>query len=155
METKHKTFQPYDRVLVRDSEDKWQIDFYSHWNNDYKQHITLAYGDGLKIEDADILPYEGNETLLGSTQEPEEEIELEEREWIMVCNFPGQFEACWSCRQFKLLQGNKIYVINKYEPICENYMYAIRFSDFNPNDMEETRKHILCVKDGKVVRYKE
>lgn len=35
------------------------------------------------------------------------------------------------------------------------YSFFVRFSDFNPYDMEETRKHILCVRDGKIVRYKE
>ena len=155
MENRHKQFKPYDRVLVRDSDDRWQIDFYSRWNDEEKQHITLAYGDGLVLLDSDILPFEGNEHLVGTTDEPEEEIELKEGEWIFVCSFPEQFEAGWNLRQFKLIQEKRIYVTDRYASNYTNYNYAIPFKDFNPYDMEETRKHILCVKDSKVVKYKE
>lgn len=153
MEIKHKQFTPYARVLVRDAEDKWQIDFYSHWSNEKEQHITLAYGDGLRIEDADILPYEGHEDLLGTTQEPEEEIELEEGEWIIGIQLydlndflEGKIYGCMSP-----FQGFG----NRFELSGISTSYAIRFSDFNPADMEETRRHILCIKNGKIIRYKE
>ena len=71
MKIDHKQFKPYDRVLVRDVANIWQIDFYSHWNKEKEQHITLAYGDGIVMTDRDILPYEGNEHLLGTDDNPE------------------------------------------------------------------------------------
>lgn len=149
METKHKTFKPYDRILVRDSQDKWQIDLYSHWNEEYKQHITLAYGDGLRIEDNHILSYEGHEQLVGTTNEPEGEVKLEEGEHILVTDKIKNFlDSRFNVRIFKEIE-NTFFVTN----VC-NWLYAIRFSDFNPNDMEETKKHILCVKNGKVVKFK-
>lgn len=155
MENKHKKFKPYDRVLVRDSEDKWQIDFYSHWNDEYKQHITLVYDDGLKIEDSDILPYEGNEHLVGTADEPEKEIKLEYWEWIMALSGcldePSNEPSDWYLEQINHISGEENIETKRGCP----YHYFIRFKDFNPNDMEETRKHILRVKNGKIVRYKE
>lgn len=153
MENKHNTFKPFDKVLVRvGAANEWECDFYSHYveGNGYP-HKTL----GWRIKDENILPYEGNEHLLGTSDEPEEEIKLEEGEWVMVCDFPEQFDAGWNVRQFKLIQEKRIYVTDRYECVYANYTYAIRFKDFNPNDMEETRKHILCVKNGKIIRYKK
>ena len=156
MENKHKEFKPYDRVLVRDSDDIWRIELYSNWDDEYKQHLTLAYGDGLRIEDEDILPYEGNEYLVGTTDDPEKEIKIGD-EYIIGISYNDDM--------LPDLDGN--YIMGKIQNLIksgdyeffdfENFsrMYAIRFEDFNPSDMIETRKHILCVKNGKVVRYKE
>lgn len=213
METKHKKFEPFDRIIVRDGNDIWQVDFYSHWNEEYKQHVTLAYGDGLTIEDNDILPYEGNEHLVGTTDEPEvplseketqdtywancseeekknlrknyntftedskgrsilekvcgkhnlqdepeKEVKLEEGEWLMI----GDGEGCFNnALQWHLSQFHRTLTINNEERFhvsvglsTADCLYSVEFSNFNPNDMEETAKHILCVKDGKVVKYK-
>ena len=43
--------------------------------------------------DGNILPYEGNEHLVGLDQDPEEEIELEEGEKIITMNFGQAIEA--------------------------------------------------------------
>lgn len=155
METKHKKFKPYDRVLVRDSEDKWQIDFYSHWSGGLSQHVTLAFGDGLKIDDKDILPFEGNEHLVGTTDEPEEEIKLEEGEWIIANDRDYPLEiGHGSLGKCIRVEGNTFVERSPFGDNGLKYFYAIRLKDFNPNDIEETKKHILCVKNGKVVKYK-
>ena len=41
-----------------------------------------------------------------------------------------------------------------FERIVE-YEFAIRLKDFDPSNIEETRKKILCVKNGKIIRYKD
>lgn len=156
MKQKHKFFHPFDQVLARDGEDKWQIDFYSHWNEEQNLHVTLAYGYGLRIEDKDILPYEGNEHLLATSDDPEEEIELKEGEWLMICDKIEEKPDEWMLRYFLWVSEDKICTQSvrfAYPDPCA-YNYAIRFSDFNPDDLEETMKHILCVRDGKIVRYK-
>lgn len=154
--TNHKQFQPYDRVLVRDGEGKWQIDFYSHWSKEKEQHITLAYGDGIVMTDRDVIPYEGNESLLGTTDEPEEEIELMEGEWIMVGNLINSLlPEEWMLRAYWRVNTDNIETFNNSSCEFQHWPCAIKFSNFNPNDMEETRKHILCVKNGKIVRYKK
>lgn len=148
METKHKTFKPFDKVLVRDSQDVWQIDFYSHWNKDYAQHVILSYGDGVIFKDKDILPYEGNEHLLGTLNMPEEEFKKDE--YYVFLDTPslyigisGIFGTVHYVTRHRFVRGGM------------SWEYAIPLSKFNPNDLEETKKHILCVKKGRVVRYKE
>lgn len=67
METKHKNFKPYDRVLVKfEKEGAWVVSIYSHWDEDLDVHNTLS---GI-INDDDILPFEGNEDLLGKVGNP-------------------------------------------------------------------------------------
>jgi hypothetical protein len=68
-------FKPFDKVIVRDEENGykiWQAAFYSHFyigkNNDY--HVTTA---GDFYSDGEIIPYEGNEYLLGTNNKPKEE----------------------------------------------------------------------------------
>lgn len=67
METKHKEFKPFDKVLIRFNENHvWVIELYSHWDNKDNEHI-LHYG---RVNDDDILPYDGNEDLLGKVGNP-------------------------------------------------------------------------------------
>jgi hypothetical protein len=69
-------FKPFDKVLVRCSEYNytcWQAAFYSHDTkdkNDDKHHVTTS---GAYYMDNEILPYEGNEHLVGTTDKPKEE----------------------------------------------------------------------------------
>lgn len=153
MENKHKQFKPYDRVLVRTTKSSnWDIDFYSYFNNAIKTHITLnnVYGDN------NILPYEGNEHLLGTTDEPEEDIKLEEGERAVFSDILNRIqEGNGVIDTFESVSKLDCYENQFKTPNGYYYQYCIKFSDFNPNDMEETRKHILCVKNGKVVKYKE
>lgn len=68
-------FKPFDKVLVRDNENGsrvWQAAFYSHFaigvNNSY--YATTA---GNFYLDGEIIPYEGNEHLVGTTDKPKED----------------------------------------------------------------------------------
>lgn len=148
----HKQFKPFDKVLVREISPYWSCDLYSHFNSDSETHETTALRN---IKDCDILPYEGNEYLLGTTEEPEEEITIENGEYCFgadkdeITKLVNWQLFMFDCRDdsddtFKERFGRGRY-----------FDFAIRFSDFNPNDLDETRKHILCVRNGKIVRYKE
>lgn len=148
MEPKHKTFKPFDKVLVKYGK-VWVVDFYRNFVESSNVHLTLT---GTRYDD-EILHYEGNEHLVGTTDEPEEVIELKEGEWIMVSDLIGGVKDMYvSTGRFQKIWGESFLVT--YRSGVMDYKYAIRFSDFNPNDMEETRKHIICVKNGKVVKYK-
>lgn len=147
METKHKQFNAFDKVLVRDSYDKWDCDIYSHYDKDEKKHLSIGFG---WVLDNDILPYEGNEALVGTTDEPEEEIKLEEGEWIVVFDKEEMYYPPYFIGKFSGLHAN-MFITNES---CEREL-AIPLSGFNPNDMKETKKHILCVRNGKIVKYKE
>lgn len=67
----HKHFEPYQKVLcvINDIDHKiWAADFYSHYNEDKKQHNLVS---GVVKDDADneVIPYGGNEEKLGKTVE--------------------------------------------------------------------------------------
>lgn len=68
-------FKPFDKVLVRDEDNGyriWNAAFYSHFyiGRDNGYHVTTA---GDLYLDGEIIPYEGNEHLLGTTDKPKEE----------------------------------------------------------------------------------
>lgn len=59
------------RVLVRDKNtEKWIGHFFSHYDNSYKPYVCIGV-EGLS-EYKQCIPYEGNEYLLGSSEECEE-----------------------------------------------------------------------------------
>jgi len=64
---KEYNFKPFDKVLVRDTDnDTWQIDLFgwiSNISNYEYQTMTNCYKQ--------CIPYEGNEHLLGTTNNPE------------------------------------------------------------------------------------
>ena len=149
-----KKFKAYDRVLIKtDVTAKWQCDLYSHWDSEYEYHVTVGY---IPVSDRDILPYEGNEHLVGTTNEqPYEEVKLEKGEHLYVFNDKRDFPNNLSFSRFYYATKGSIKTFNGINAIHACWNFAIRFSDFNPNDMEETKKHILTVKNGKIIRYKE
>lgn len=64
--TKHQ-FKPFDKVLVRDGDDiEWRCDFFSHLGD--KEGVFIC----LTTWWHQCIPYEGNEHLLGTTNNPEE-----------------------------------------------------------------------------------
>ena len=61
------SFKPFDKVLVRDHDDKtWTCDLYSNQSDD----PDYPYGC-LSSRYRQCIPYEGNEALLGTTDNPE------------------------------------------------------------------------------------
>lgn len=67
-ELKEPEIKPFDRVLVRDFDDRvWVAELYSH-RDDRLSYIHRTVGDGGYHQ---CIPYEGNEHLLGTTGEPE------------------------------------------------------------------------------------
>ena len=63
---KQSAFKPFDKVLVRDSEsDKWRANLFGYIDNDGYYHCVYANW-------AYCIPYEGNEHLLGTTNNVED-----------------------------------------------------------------------------------
>ncbi len=62
-------FKPFEKVLVRDSDSfVWQAALFSHYSADsYYPYKTTNRGF------TQCIPYEGNEHLLGTTDQPEEQ----------------------------------------------------------------------------------
>lgn len=71
---KHKHFEPFQKVLVLtrelvDGPQYYNADFYSHWDKSSEHHYTVG---GLRLEDDEILDYEGNKDKLGKEVKDEE-----------------------------------------------------------------------------------
>ena len=64
---KHKEFKPYDKVLANHSGDgckaQWLPELYAGWDEENSMHILIT--SQFEYCDEYILPYEGNENLLG------------------------------------------------------------------------------------------
>lgn len=61
----HKHFSPFQKVLIGlfiGNTRYWKIDLYSHFDEEMEGHCTLS---NFSTSDKYILPYEGNEFLLG------------------------------------------------------------------------------------------
>lgn len=59
--------KPFDRVLVKDNKDDyWEIEFFNHYTNDKEKPYMCLMGACEYC-----IPYEGNETYLGKTENPE------------------------------------------------------------------------------------
>lgn len=143
-----KEFKAFDKVIVKSqTDDYWTCDLYSHLNEDMGTHETISRID---LYDNDILPYEGHEHLVGSDQNPDEEVRLEEGEFLICFDCMDYFEA----KDFCLSPFNALRESTVRTKDGNNWSLFIRFSDFNSNDMEETKAKILCVRNGKIVRYK-
>lgn len=64
-EIKHE-FKPFDKVLVRNNGNElWSIDFYSHCPKNSELHICIGGAF------AQVIPFAGNEHLVGTTKNPE------------------------------------------------------------------------------------
>ena len=67
VDLKKYQFKPFEKVLVRDSyEDEWRASFFSHIREGYAKYVTTGLVWKLCI------PYEGNEHLLGTTNNVED-----------------------------------------------------------------------------------
>lgn len=64
--SKPQQFKPFDKVLVKDFENKeWHANIFSHIENDSEYQFTCIQGAWRYC-----IPYEGNEHLLGTTDSP-------------------------------------------------------------------------------------
>lgn len=144
----NKQFKPFDKVLVRDFYDgdgRWVCDIYSNEAGGHYGTIGKGY-----FESKYIIPFEGNEHLLGTTDNPEdvkEEVKLEEGDF---CFFAYNADCPNSYWFYGYLTGLEKEL---FRTIGHQPAFAIPFKEFDPYNMEETRKHILRVSNGRVVRY--
>lgn len=148
MET--KKYKPFDKVIIKSRIDEyWSCDLYSHLDKDTGMHETINL---VGLKDNEILPYEGNEHLVGTTDEPDKEIRFKKGELILVFDTISQLNDLEiKIRPFQAIYaGEDSFCTGKYF-----YDLCLRFADFSAYDMEETKKHILCVRNGKVVKYRE
>ena len=138
-----KKFKPFEKILYRCQNKIWYPSFYQCSNGKY--HFVV--GEDEHIEDDDIILYIGNEHLAGIFGEPEEEITLAKGEYIAVSDRLDRLEQGFGTIR-KFVNTTKESIVST----SESWVYCIPFSKFNPNNLEETKKWILKVKDGKLVK---
>lgn len=158
METNNKTFKCKDEILLKYKLDEsvWFHAIFSSYSN-ANTHIIISGGFKYSLDSYDILPYKGNKHLVGTTDEHYEEIKLEKGEYMWFSdNTSLSYMEKWLPKRFEEIDIDNYFIsYDAYRETKYQWSYAIRFSDFNPNDMVETKKHVLCVKNGKVVKYRE
>ena len=199
----YKNFDPFQKVLVKSPERHvWECDLYSYWDDIEKSHITVS---GLTLSNDDIISFEGNEYLIGTSNEWKVVSEKEEQDkYWSECTKEEQDRLKHSynvffkdddrgkcvlekvcgrhnlkedkielCPETVIIVFNNIAALDKFSDLtigtfsrnnfshfcideeCTVWQFCIKFSDFNPSDMSETRKHILCVKDGQIIEYQK
>lgn len=144
-----KEFKPFDKLVIKKKgkETYWHCDLFSHEIADY---IVTVGNYTYKKDDYYILPFEGNEHWIGLPFTKDELGELNIGDTIVA--FDDEDKGI----NTKLLVDVTRLRSVSVDRICTEggpiYKYCIPFSQFNPNDMEETKKHVLTVKDGKLVK---
>lgn len=74
--------KPYDKVLVRDlNDEEWKIDFFSR-NRDLDDYPYVCISNVWK----QCIPYEGNESLLGTINTPKPKYEFKKGDIVLVWN---------------------------------------------------------------------
>ena len=149
-----KKFKPFDKVLVRiDKGCRWYPEFYSHSEKNLHHLIMRS-----PKEDENIIPYEGNEHLVGKYDEPEEEIQITTGQPVFAFDDLEKLNDLGICLE-NFVTIDKPYSDMRSEAdefliIAGNYnwKYCIPFNKFNIEDMEATKKEVLTVKDGRLVK---
>lgn len=159
MEQKKK-FEPFDKIIIRPKIECgiWYCAIFSHYSQDDENYFFIIGGDieGYSTVSTDVLHFAGNKHLVGTTDMPDEEVELKKGDVIVTFDDLRDIEKPFyvNINEFKDISEKYINFCKKDDKIIfvTYSKYCIPFSRFNPNDMKETRKHILCVKNGKLVR---
>lgn len=137
-----KEFKPFDKVLAR-IYDTWEARFFNRIDITGKYQLT----SGAIVREKDILPFEGNEHLLGTNNEPKEEIILKKGERIVCSDDINRLLNGYGVVETLSKVSNN--VIDDSED-CP-WKYFILYSKFK--EEKNTKHDILCVLDGKIVRY--
>lgn len=145
MEYKHK-FKCKDEVIIRrkNKTGRWCYAIFSHEDDEF---ICLCGCMALAKSHHNILPYKGNEHLVGTTGEQLLGINLEKGETVLSRTSHGN----WVVAEFVKFDEEGILVKLSNEETTRT-KWIVPFSDFNPRDMKSTKEKILMVAAGKLVK---
>ena len=137
-----KEFKPFEKVLAKVYNNIWEARFFNRIDINGRYQLT----SGAVVEEKEILPFEGNEHLLGTNEEPEEEIILKEGERIICSDdIDKLLDGCGVIETLSKIGNYSI-----YDSEGTPWTYCIPFSQFKKKN---TNHDILCVRNGKFVRY--
>lgn len=143
-----RKFKCKDEVIItyKDEGSRWTYGIFSH---ETETHIALCGGFLFNKESVNVVPFAGNENLVGTVYEyiSEEKTQLEVGTLVFCFDHISSFEELdMAVGKFERVLSEEIFISG----CCWNY--CIPFSKFNPDDLESTKKEILTVKNGKLVK---
>lgn len=140
-----KQFKPFDKILYRNLKGTWFPDLYACSTT---SGFHFMIGQRNIVQDKDIISYEGNEHLVGTCDEPEEEITLAVGELVILSeSIVSLKEGRGTVLYYKgIIRGN-IATTNGF-----SYTYCIPMSKYDLKNLEETRKWILTVENEKLIK---
>lgn len=145
-------FKCKDEVIYQGANQgsKWKYGIFSH----YGHNCIEIVGGTLNTNYFKVLPYKGNEHLVGTTDSPEEEIKLNEGD-IIICADTLDYIANGVgaiCKYVSISSNGRLINVMFTEDSRSYYKYCVPYSKFNINDLEATKKEILKVENGKLVK---
>ena len=117
----HK-FEPFQKVLVRNSERMWSASFYSHYHKLADKHCTVT---GLFSE---CIEYYGNEHLLGTTDNPEPKHEYKLGDYVEV-----YWAGIWNICVYIAKKGNTHVLYSS----VDDSLYHAEYDEIRPLKEEE------------------
>lgn len=147
-QTEQRKFKCKDEILFSFKGEYSPIWTYGIVSHETVRFVILCGNIKLDKEQYKVIPFIGNEDLVGSEDAAkEEEVLLEKGELAYGFDDIKDFEGLDLILGKFRRAGDNIEFHNAF-PL----MYCIPFSKFNPNDLEATKKEILTVKNGKLVK---
>lgn len=145
-------FKPFDKILLKGKAEDlvWFCELYSHY--DEANEILYAIGNiPYTPQVYDVIPFEGNEDLVG-TNNKFEKVSLEPAELVVVSDNFDNIITGTIRRFYQIIEYDQFecYMSDVNSTSC--WKYCIPFKDFNPDNLEETLKHVYCVNNGRLVR---
>lgn len=144
-----KKFKCKDEVLFRCIREKNAVWTYGIVSHETENFVILSGNIGLSKDYYDVLPFSGNEHLLGTFHSIEcEEIVLEKGTLVFGECTMDNFKAKDLCLgEFETItKVGTIGISGKY------FRYCVPYSKYNPHDIENSLKEVLTVRNGKLVK---
>lgn len=147
-------FKCKDEVIYRThKKTEWMYGIYSYqgtFNHFLVGDILVKFGIG------DVLPYEGNEHLVGTTDEPEKPLLFEGQIVLAFCDFDellnhdlvmGKFKGVDEKIDMILIEGSK----------GTHFRYCVPFSKFDSFDYGATKAEVIMVSEDthKLVKFEQ
>lgn len=125
---------------------------FSHYEEYQGKESAVINGFHYNLDETEILPYEGNQHLVGTL--PIEYFTLEKGEPLVVEDYldilAEGFGKIMNFDSIEETEANPILASNNNS--CYGWKYCIPFNKFKLNNAEENRKNILMVSNGKLVK---
>lgn len=154
--TMELNFAPFDRIIIGNTKMKswepWFCAQFSHIEGDF---LRVVGGNKFDLRSCQVLPFEGNEYLLGTTDTPvliPFEVETPIGTSLVVGNTIERLLDGQGIPR-TLIGVSRDEFRTRLKKKESKFKFAIRSELYKPEDLELVREHILVVHNGKVVAW--